>query len=259
MSEIFRECRRILRDDGVLTVYVYPQEAGGMGVALCIPNPRSRRFKSPKDVLEKQRLEMLGWLVKQRLLEVRVGVMRHGTGIMHAKFGIMTDAAGQAVVFSGSGNESASGLVANYERLEVSRLEGTTALVWPDGETQKISGIAEALQQDVLIVSRETARTQVNLAIFWLPTRGALVLLDEAHAARRRQQVEGEFNGGNLLLNLLRQLQLRRRARGIMLLSATPMQIQPWEPCGPAFRAGGGRGMIADFAAVRISMPSWRT
>ena len=71
-------------------------------------------------MLEKDRLKMLGWLVKNRLLEVRVGVMRFGDGILHAKFGIATDAAGDAVIFSGSGNESASGLTANYERLEVS-------------------------------------------------------------------------------------------------------------------------------------------
>lgn len=37
-----------------------------------------RRFKNPKHLLEKQRLAMLAWLVKQQWLEVRVGVMRHG-------------------------------------------------------------------------------------------------------------------------------------------------------------------------------------
>jgi len=350
------------------------------------------RFKNPRDVLEKKRLKMLGWLAKKGLLEVRVGVMRHGTGIVHAKFGIITDDAGDAVVFNGSGNESAKGLIANYERLEVStswddpdrhseytgefealwndthpdvhtvslpealqlklikfapaeapvdepsnalarqkaamiwrfivespyfpnggptcdatamvdlwphqrwvveevaeawpngrllcdevgmgktieailvlrrlmagrgvkrvllllpaallkqwqaelrekggmtvpRLEGATSLVWPDDSQQKIGGIAEALLQDVLIMSRETARTQNNLAFLLAAEPWDLVLLDEAHAARRRKQVEGEFNSGNLLLTLLRQLQLRQQVRGILLLSATPMQTQPW-------------------------------
>ena len=63
---------------------------------------------------------MLAWLVKKGWLEVRVGVMRQGSGIVHAKFGIATDSAGDAVVFMGTGNEAASGLLANYERLEVS-------------------------------------------------------------------------------------------------------------------------------------------
>jgi len=73
-----------------------------------------RRLKTPKDVLEKQRLAMLGWLVKKGLLEVRVGVLRRGEGIVHAKFGVITDERGDSIVFSGSGNESASGLMANY-------------------------------------------------------------------------------------------------------------------------------------------------
>ncbi|MBI3099179.1 MAG: hypothetical protein HYY93_13200, partial [Planctomycetes bacterium] len=79
-----------------------------------------RRFKTPKEILEKQRLAMLGWLVKKGLLAVRVGVMRSGGGIVHAKYGIATDPAGDAVVFSGSGNESEQGLRANYEQLEIS-------------------------------------------------------------------------------------------------------------------------------------------
>jgi len=39
-----------------------------------------KRFKNPADALEKQRLALLAWLVKQGLLEVRVGVMRRGEG-----------------------------------------------------------------------------------------------------------------------------------------------------------------------------------
>ncbi|MGH7264530.1 MAG: SNF2-related protein, partial [Candidatus Rokuibacteriota bacterium] len=90
-----------------------------------------QRFRNPRDALERERLTMLGWLVARGLLEVRVGVMRHGAGIVHAKFGIVTDPAGDAVVFSGSGNESAAGLVANYERLEVS---GS----WQDPERHRV-------------------------------------------------------------------------------------------------------------------------
>jgi hypothetical protein len=79
-----------------------------------------KRFKAPRDLLEKQRLAMLGWLTKSGLLTVRVGVMRQGDGIVHDKFGLVYDTAGKAVVFHGSGNESAKGLRANYEGLEVS-------------------------------------------------------------------------------------------------------------------------------------------
>jgi len=77
------------------------------------------RLLEPRDALEQERLALLGLLVKCGLLEVRVGVMRSGRGILHAKFGIISDAAGDALVFNGSGNESANGLIANYEELEV--------------------------------------------------------------------------------------------------------------------------------------------
>jgi len=374
-----------------------------------------RRFKNPTDILEKKRLAMLGWLVKRGLLEVRVGVMRRGEGIVHAKFGIMTDEAGDAVVFSGSGNESAQGLLGNYERLEVStswedperhreygqefaalwkdmhpdvhtvtlpealrlrliklapkeapvvepstararqkaamiwhfiveapylangaaacdetsmvalwphqrrvveetaeawpggrllcdevgmgktieailvlkrlmagrgvrralillpagllkqwqgelrekggmifpRLEGTTTLIWPDEQTERVSGLAEALERDFLLMSRETARTEHNVPLLLAAKPWDLVILDESHAARRRKQEEGEFNSGTLLLNLLRQLQLRRRARGFLLLSATPMQTHPWEPWDLLAVLGEGGNWLADFAGVR--------
>ena len=46
--------------------------------------------------------------------------MRSGEGIVHGKFGIAYDPSDESIVFSGSGNESAAGLRANYERLEIS-------------------------------------------------------------------------------------------------------------------------------------------
>ena len=376
-----------------------------------------KRLKSPKDILEKRRLAMLGWLVKEGLLEVRVGIMRQGTGVVHAKFGIMTDPVGDSIVFSGSGNESAMGLTANYECLEISsswndsdrhkeysnefnllwsdkhsdvhtvtlpealklklikfapkeppiyepatalerqkaamiwqfliespylagpageaacdatamvdlwphqrhvveetarawpdgrmlcdevgmgktieailiirrllagrgvervlllvpasllgqwqselrekgglvvpQLDGVNVLVWPDGRTMKVASLAEALECDLLLMSRETARTERNLPIMLASDPWDLVLLDEAHAARRRTQEEGEFNTGNLLLNLLRQLQLRRKTKGILLMSATPMQTQPWEPWDLLGTLGEGGSWLADFKGIR--------
>jgi len=374
-----------------------------------------KRFKSPKDILEKQRLAMLAWLVKKGLLSVKVGVMRRGEGIVHAKFGVITDDAGNSIVFSGSGNESAAGLMANYENLEVStswedqerhrhyseefeslwrdahpdvhtvtlpeairlrlikfappeppkaepsnviarqkaamvwrfiaespflengdlacdatamvslwphqvhvvseaaeswpagrllcdevgmgktieaicilrrllagrgvrrallllpanivkqwqaelrekggivapRLEGQNTLVWPDERIEKVADLAEALNRDILLMSRETARTENNLPVILSAEPWDLVILDESHAARRKRQVEGEFNSATLLLNLLRQLQLKEKARGFLLLSATPMQTHPWEPWDLLAILGEGGPWIAEFDDVR--------
>ncbi|MFZ2147693.1 MAG: helicase-related protein [Sedimentisphaerales bacterium] len=374
-----------------------------------------KRFKTPKDILEKQRLSMLAWLVKKGLLAVRVGVMRRGEGIVHGKFGVIIDGASDSVVFSGSGNESASGLMANYENLEVStswedpnrykhyseefellwrdahpevhtvslpeamrlrlikfappeaptaepsnavarqkaamvwryiaeaqfidkgylacdataivnlwphqkrvvsetasawpggrllcdevgmgktieaicalrrllagrgvrralfllpaaivrqwqselrekggiivpRLETQTSLVWPDDRVERVADLAEALKTDVLLMSRETARTENNLPFILAAEPWDLVVLDESHAARRKRQVEGEFNSGTLLLSLLRQLQLKGKARGFLLLSATPMQTHPWEPWDLLTLLGEGGAWIAEFDDIR--------
>lgn len=367
-----------------------------------------------RTALEQERLGMLAWLAREGLLEARVGVMRNGLGILHAKFGIITDGQGDALAFSGSGNETASGLRANYEMLELSeswrdperhaqlsaqfetlwadqhpevhtvplpeavhqelvryaqtrssepvvasldaqraamiwqfvaeapwlangeaacdatalvelwphqrhvvaesaqawpdgrllcdevglgktveaililrrllagrgvqralllvpagllqqwqaelrekggllvpRLENGVRLVWPDGREQRVASLAEALEQPLLLMSRELARLSDHQPTLMAARPWDLVLLDEAHAARRKQQVEGEFNSATLLLDLLRNLQLRRQARGILLLSATPMQTQPWEPWDLLAVLGEGGHWLADFSTVR--------
>ena len=49
----------------------------------------------------------------------------------------------------------------------------------------------EALREDALIMSRETARTEGNLPILLDADPWDLIVLDEAHAARRGKQEEG--------------------------------------------------------------------
>jgi hypothetical protein len=374
------------------------------------------RFGTPANALQNRRLEMLGWLVRDGWLDVKVGLMRQADGILHSKFGLFVDGAGDAVVFAGSGNESASGLWSNNETLEVSsswgdaerylhmraefdqlwsgtdpavvtvslpeavrdhlikfapqappikegadnrrrqraamlwayalsapyfsvggaatcdamapvtlwphqrrvvsetanawpegrllcdevgmgktveallilrrllagrgvkrallltpanlltqwqgelrekgglrvpRLEGPRTLVWPDGSRQVIDGLADALKQDILLLSRETARTDTNLSALLSAKAWDLVVLDEGHAARRANQIEGEFNAPTLLLGLLRRLQAKGKARSFMILSATPMQTHPWEPWDLLQVLGEGGLWLSGFHVVR--------
>lgn len=374
-----------------------------------------RQLKNPTDALQKSRLEMLAWLVQQGFLEVRVGLMRHTRGIVHAKFGIVQDWEGNRLAFMGSDNETGNALTENFEMLTVSKswddpeavdyyqdqfdrlwqdkdpqvtmlavpdavrlklisfapkhtpssnqstpntaiakavmqwqffaaapyLEGgeytsdATAFVdlwphqrrviedtarnfpagrllcdevgmgktveailvlrrllagrgvkralilvpagllkqwqdelrekgglvvprwesgflhFPDG-TKKQTEVADALaKNDLLLMSREWARLEQNLPILMTAPQWDLVLLDEAHAARRSSPDEGAFNQANLLLALLRNLQLRRRTRGILLLSATPMQTQPWEPWDLLQPLGVGDDWLVDFGDIR--------
>lgn len=402
----------LTRDD--VDAMIHAHGADSLAVRL------SSRLIEPRDALEQDRLALLGLLVKRGLLEVRVGVMRSGRGILHAKFGLIADAAGDTLVFSGSGNESAQGLTANYEQLEVTgswndaerlehfrqqfeglwegnnsqvdvvsvpdavrerlirfarpradavgpprpvmsrrerlegwmrwrfaleapwfpdggrnsdamapgvwlwphqvrvveecaaawpagrslcdevgmgktieaimilrrllagrgvrralllvpagilrqwqdelrekggllvpRLEGQATLVWPDGSEEHTLDLATALKQPLLLMSREMARLEQNANILLGAPVWDLVLLDEAHAARRASQVETEFNSATLLLEVLRQMQLRGRARGLLLLSATPMQTHPWEPWDLLGVLGEGAPWMSDFGVVR--------
>jgi len=77
------------------------------------------RLRTPIEALERERLAMLGLMVQKGWLEVRVGIMRT-SGILHAKYGIVRDAAGDAIVFRGSANETESGLRRNYDQIELS-------------------------------------------------------------------------------------------------------------------------------------------
>ncbi len=54
-----------------------------------------------------------------------------------------------------------------------------------------------------------------------------LVVLDEAHHARRRGAGTAQEKGPNLLLTLMREL--ARRCQSLLLLTATPMQVHPVE------------------------------
>ncbi len=80
----------------------------------------------------RQRLEVIAWLVRERRLQIRVGVPCDADGVplagaeagqryFHAKFGVLADGAGNRVAFSGSINESASGWQHNFESFSVYR------------------------------------------------------------------------------------------------------------------------------------------
>ncbi len=84
-----------------------------------------RSFVKIKDMLVKERLEALAWMVSTGSLEVKLAlrVSKSGKlmrGIYHEKIGLFSDNYGNQVAFIGSGNETGSALVDNFESQEVS-------------------------------------------------------------------------------------------------------------------------------------------
>lgn len=101
-----------------------------------------------EEALVRDRLNALAWLAAAGLLEIRLALRiddggRIRRGIYHEKVGIFTDEAGQHVAFSGSSNETAGGLVENFESLDV-------FLSWadPDGRVAEKIANFEALWND---------------------------------------------------------------------------------------------------------------
>jgi superfamily II DNA or RNA helicase len=76
------------------------------------------RDPPPSDLFQ-HRFNAMAWLVANDRLEIKVALRPNG--IYHDKVGVIADEAGDAVVFSGSANESASALLPthNYESVDV--------------------------------------------------------------------------------------------------------------------------------------------
>jgi superfamily II DNA or RNA helicase len=379
------------------------------------------RLDEPRGAGERARLAVLAWLVREGILAVRVGVMRNGQGINHAKFGVVTDWHGNRLVFAGSANETAAAIAVNYEEfrldgdwrdpgsaevvrqyvekyaalwadedrfvhtvdlptavrdeivrlapvdvpdpetlapgpdpLEIGRARATwryllaapyletgaltavatapvdpwrhqrrviadVAGAWPDGrllcdevgmgktiegslslralmtgrgvgralilvpagllrqwqlELREKAGLevprwesgqlllpgdrpvpgvttmAEALKRPVLVLSRELARRTASRATLSASASWDLVLLDEAHHARRSVKDARAVNSANELLALARWLPMTGRARGVVLMSATPMQTDAWEPWDLLVPLGVGGEWQAGFDRI---------
>lgn len=72
-----------------------------------------------EDDLKKDHIKMLGWLIKNRKLDIKVAVL--DKGIEHQKIGILNDSSGNTLSFSGSDNETVHGWLYNDEQFHVFR------------------------------------------------------------------------------------------------------------------------------------------
>ena len=80
-----------------------------------------REMREPRDEFSVKRLNLLANLIADGILDIKIAFTENNSamGMYHEKLGIISDADGNAVVFSGSMNESANALTANYEVVDV--------------------------------------------------------------------------------------------------------------------------------------------
>lgn len=78
------------------------------------------------DYYSMERLNLLAHLIADGVLDIRIAYTEdsRGIGMYHEKMGIISDAEGNQVAFSGSMNESATAMLVNYETIDVFRSWG---------------------------------------------------------------------------------------------------------------------------------------
>jgi DNA phosphorothioation system restriction enzyme len=83
-----------------------------------------RALAIPENALIKDRLASLSWMIATGTLDIKIALRvapetgRLARGIYHEKIGIFSDARGNHVAFTGSGNETEGGLVTNFESID---------------------------------------------------------------------------------------------------------------------------------------------
>lgn len=86
-------------------------------IAKCLVNA----IEEPKTILERNKLNLLANLIADNVLDIKVAfkVDSDSAGVFHEKIGIINDKEGNGIAFTGSMNETYSGLLLNYESIDV--------------------------------------------------------------------------------------------------------------------------------------------
>lgn len=113
----------------VVSPYLEPSDVEALRTASDAPldalrSIAARSLADIEDALIKDRLNALAWLAASGLLEIKLALRldaqgSYARGIFHEKAGVFSDAHDNHVTFSGSSNETAGGLLENFESIKV--------------------------------------------------------------------------------------------------------------------------------------------
>lgn len=84
------------------------------------------QIEEPTDYYSMERLNLLASLIADGVMDIRIAYTENkgGIGMYHEKMGILEDAIGDKIAFSGSNNESRAAMSINYEAMDVFRSWG---------------------------------------------------------------------------------------------------------------------------------------
>lgn len=128
-----------------------------------IDNAIRKELKDPINKYQKKKLNLLANLIADGILDIKIAITESSfkTGIYHEKVGIMEDREGNRVAFSGSMNETANALMANYETIDVFKSwagekervkikEQAFDLIWNNGDSNVHIIEIENLTDDIV-------------------------------------------------------------------------------------------------------------
>lgn len=80
-----------------------------------------KEIKEPANHAEEVKLNLLADLIAEGILDIKIAfkIQTDAIGIFHEKIGVVRDAGGNILAFTGSMNETYSGLLLNYESIDV--------------------------------------------------------------------------------------------------------------------------------------------
>jgi DNA phosphorothioation system restriction enzyme len=132
LALIARGIAYLLQNDGTMKLVASPalDESDVSALRLGTENPENilrkvtaRTFVEIRDLVARERLNALAWLIAKGSLQVKLAIKTDSQGlpthgIYHEKLGIFSDTYGNAVAFTGSSNETSGGLVDNFESID---------------------------------------------------------------------------------------------------------------------------------------------
>ena len=84
------------------------------------------QIEEPADYYSMERLNLLAALIADGVMDIQIAYTedKNGIGMYHEKMGLIEDAVGDKIAFSGSNNESRTAMSINYETMDVFRRWG---------------------------------------------------------------------------------------------------------------------------------------
>ena len=145
-----------------------------------------RDYNSVRDELVKNHVKVLGWMVANDYLDIRIGINRKSDGgydnsMLHSKIGIMYDEYDDSILFNGSVNETAYGWRNNIESLKVFKSWKNSEFMdddirdfeefWKgDNSALEIFAVPDATKRKLIEIAPKSKEEVLNLPLNSKPT-----------------------------------------------------------------------------------------